>query len=91
MGLACQVVPEIPSFAVDDGFTYLVPDGMAVSVGSIVRIKVSGRRLAGYVTAVFQAPEGRKLLPLLSVTGSAPVFDTELLEICRWAAAHYVA
>ena len=91
MGLACQVVPEIPSFAVDDGFTYLVPDGMPIGVGSIVRVKVSGRRLAGYVTAVFEAPEGKKLLPVQSVTGSAPVFDSELLDTCRWAAAHYVA
>jgi primosomal protein N' len=68
-----------------------MPDGMTVGVGSIVRVKVSGRRLAGYVTAVFEAPEGRKLSPIESVTGSAPVFDDDLLGICRWAAGHYVA
>lgn len=101
MDLACQVVPEIPSFAVDDGFTYLVPSGTTVSIGSKVRIKVSGRRLAGYVTAVFDVPregeavqegaKARKLSALDSVTGSAPVFDHELLDVCRWAALRYVA
>jgi primosomal protein N' (replication factor Y) len=85
------VVPEIPSFAVDDGFTYTIPDDMPVHVGSKVRIRVSGRRLAGYVTAVFAESSDRRLLPVDSVAGSAPLFDDHLLSICRWAAEHYVA
>lgn len=88
---ACQVVPEIPSFAVDDGFTYRIPEGMPIGVGTKVRVRVSGRRLAGYVTATFPAPPDRKLLPIESVTGSAPVFDEHLLEVCRRMAVHYVA
>ncbi|KAA3635942.1 MAG: hypothetical protein DWP92_10270 [Armatimonadetes bacterium] len=91
IGHACQVVPEIPSFAVDDGFTYLIPEGMPAVLGSKVRVRVSGRRLAGYVTATFPAPTGRKLLTVDSVTGAAPVFDASLLDVCRWAATHYVA
>ena len=89
--LACQVVPEIPSFSVDDGFTYAVPPVMPIEIGSKVRVRVSGRRLAGYVTAVFPRPEDRKLLAVDSVTGSHPVFDEHLLATCRWAARHYVA
>lgn len=88
---ACQVVPEIPSFAVDDGFTYRIPDDMPISIGTKVRVRVSGRRLAGYVTATFPAPSDRKLLPIDSITGSAPVFDESLLEVCRQMAVHYVA
>ncbi len=91
VGLACQVVPEIPSFAVDDGFAYLIPDGMPVVVGSKVRVRVSGRRLAGYVTATFPAPTDRNLLDVDSVTGTAPVFDKALLDVCRWTAVHYIA
>ncbi len=91
MQAACQVVPEIPSFAVDDGFTYLVPDGVHVTVGSKVRVKVSGRRLNGYVTAVVDQPEGRKLIPIDSVSGDIPLFDERTLEVCRWVATHYVA
>lgn len=91
MSAACQVVPEIPSFSVDDGFTYLVPDGKAVSVGSKVRVKVSGRRLSGYVTAMMEAPHGRRLLPLEGVSGDIPLFDEGTLDVCRWVATHYVA
>lgn len=91
MPSACQVVPEIPSFAVDDGFTYLIPDGMDVSVGSKVRIRVSGRRLAGYVTALVEPPPGRKLLPIDAVSGNVPLFNDTTLGVCRWAATHYVS
>ena len=88
---ACQVVPDIPSFAVDDGFTYLIPDDLEVSVGSRVRIRVSGRRLKGFVTAVFDAPQGRKLLPLDGLSGTIPGFDEDRLATLRWAASHYVS
>lgn len=89
--LACQVVPDIPTFAVDDGFTYAIPEGMPVTVGSKVRIRVSGRRRAGFVTALFERPTDRKLLDVDGVSGNAPVFDDTLLEVCRWASTHYVA
>jgi len=89
--LACQVVPDIPSFAVDDGFTYLVPDTVDVRIGSRVRVRVSGRRLKGFVTAMFDAPKGRKLLPIDAVSGDIPSFDDPMLEVLRWAATHYVS
>ena len=88
---ACQVVPDIPSFAVDDGFSYLIPDALEVRVGSRVRIKVSGRRMKGFVTAIFDAPGDRKLLAVDGVTGSIPSFDERTLPALRWAATHYVA
>ena len=88
---ACQVVPDIPSFAVDDGFTYLVPTNMEVRVGSRVRITVSGRKLKGFVTAVFDVPPGRELLPLRGVVGTVPSFDERTLPVMRWAASHYIA
>ena len=88
---ACQVVPDIPSFAVDDGFSYLVPAGMHVTIGTRVRVRVSGRRLKGFVTAVFDAPDERKLLAIDGVSGSIPSFDELQLSVLRWAATHYVA
>lgn len=87
----CQVVPDIPSFAVDDGFSYLIPDEIAVSVGSRVRIRVSGRRMKGFVTAVLPGPPDRKLLPIDGVVGTTGSFDEETLPILRWAATHYVS
>jgi primosomal protein N' (replication factor Y) len=87
----CQVVPDIPSFAVDDGFSYLIPDDTVVDVGSRVRIRVSGRRMKGFVTAVFPGPPDRKLLPIDGVVGTTGSFDDKTLPILRWAATHYVS
>jgi len=83
-------VPDIPSFAVDDGFTYGVPDGVDVHVGSRVRIRVSGRRLRGFVTSLVPIPD-RRIIDLDGVVGDIPSFDEVLLGTSRWAARHYVA
>lgn len=87
---ACQVVPEIPSFAVDDGFTYIVPERMEVRVGSRVRIRVSGRRLKGFVTSLFDARPERSLLPIDGVSGTVASFDERSLDVLRSVASHYV-
>ncbi len=88
---ACQVVPDIPSFAVDDGFSYLIPEGLDVRIGSRVRIRVSGRRMKGFVTAIFDAPADRTLLPIDGVSGTIASFDERMLGVLRWAAIHYVS
>ncbi|MGI9665645.1 MAG: hypothetical protein ACR2N2_00895 [Acidimicrobiia bacterium] len=88
--IACQVVPAIPTFAVDDGFTYAVGDRTDVSVGSRVRIRVGGRRLRGYVTALVPTPFDRDILDIDGVVGTLPSFRERDLELLRWAATHYV-
>lgn len=87
---ACQIVPDIPSFAVDDGFTYLIPDGLDVHVGSRVRVRVSGRHLKGFVTALVEVESDRKLIPIEGLSGEIPSFDERMLVSLRWAAMHYV-
>jgi len=71
---AVRVVPDVASFAVDDGFAYAVPEGMAVEVGSLVRVPLGGRRVRGWVVAVGEPPRPR-LRPLLAVSGNLAVFD----------------
>ncbi len=56
-----------------------------------MRIKVSGRRLKGFVTAVFDADPNRKLLPIEGLSGEIPSFDNRSLSTLRWAATHYVS
>jgi len=85
-----RVVPDVPSFAVDDGFAYAVPDGMVVTVGSLVRVPLGGRRVRGWVVAVGE-PERPGLRRILARSGDLAVFDTPLLGVLRWAAIHYVA
>jgi primosomal protein N' (replication factor Y) (superfamily II helicase) len=89
---AARVIPDVASFAVDNGFWYTIPDhlGSEVTVGSIVRVPLSGRRVRGWVMEI--APErSGKLKEISGVSGAGPVFDGRLLESLIWAARHYVA
>ncbi len=85
-----QVVPALPTFSVDDGFSYAVPDGVALDIGSLVRVPLGSRRIRGYVVSV-RAGDGEDLKPIVSVSGDSAVFDERLLQLLRWAALHYVA
>ena len=90
VALNVRVVPDVPSFAVDDGFAYAVPEGLNPSVGSIVRVPLGGRRVRGWVVGIGE-PSKPGLRQILSVSGDVPAFDRALLGVLRWAAAHYVA
>jgi len=87
-----QVVPDIPSFAVDDGFAYEIPEDLSgIEVGTLVRVPLSGRRVKGYVTAVRRGVPDRPLRPIQGASGDLPVFDRALLETARWVSTYYVA
>jgi len=91
-GLVARVVPDLPSFSIDDGFGYRVPDQLAdqVKVGSVVRVPLSGRKLRGFVVELRQG-QTSELKDITAVSGSGPTFTEELLLTLRWAARHYVA
>jgi primosomal protein N' (replication factor Y) (superfamily II helicase) len=88
---AVRVIPDVPSFAVDDGFAYAVPDGLELGVGDIVRVPLGGRRVRGWVIGAEGTATGRRLRAVLARSGEIPVFDRRMLGVLRWAAAHYVA
>nr|MDJ0925024.1 hypothetical protein [Acidimicrobiia bacterium] len=86
-----QIVPELPTFAVDDGFAYAIPDDMKdVKVGSLVRVPLGSRRVRGFVVSI-RPGDASELKPIISISGDMPVFDDNLLQVLRWAALHYVA
>jgi primosomal protein N' (replication factor Y) len=87
-----RVVPDVASFAVDDGFWYSVPDHLEpdLGVGTIVRVPLSGRRVRGWVVELVPDREG-KLKEIAGISGSVPVFDQDLLKGLVWTARHYVA
>ncbi len=82
----CRVRPDVP--ALEREFDYLVPDAMAaaVTLGTIVRVPLAGRRVRGWVVADGVAPgtEVERLLPIAKVVGAGPPPD--VLELCTWAA-----
>lgn len=86
-----QVVPDLATFAVDDGFAYRIPPELeGLGIGSIVRIPLGSRRMRGYVVSTRRG-DAADLKPVISVSGDHPVFDEKLLQTLRWAALHYVA
>lgn len=82
----CRVRPDVP--ALDRTFDYLVPEAMAaaVTVGTIVRVPLAGRRVRGWVVADDVAPEtaADRLLGLAKVVGAGPPAD--VMELAAWAA-----
>ena len=83
-------MPDVPSFSVDDGFAYSIPEGLDAEVGAIVRVPLGGRRVRGWVVAISEG-DGSKLKALLSRSGDLPVFDSRALDVMRWVAVRYVA
>lgn len=92
MNPAARVVPDVASFSVDDGFWYSVPDHLSdrLTIGSIVRVPLSGRRVRGWVVQLAPDRPG-DLKEIASISGEAAVFDRRLLDSLTWAARHYVA
>lgn len=82
-----RVLPDVA--AIDKEFDYLVPDGVEVHPGDVVRIQLQGRRVGAWVVAVDVEPEpGVALKPLAKVSGRGPA--PELIELASWAADRWV-
>jgi len=80
-----RVRPDEP--AIDKTFDYLVPASMvdSIRVGSIVRVPLHGRRMAGWVVADdVTPPPGVQLQSITKVSGWGP--PPELFDVAEWAA-----
>ena len=82
----CRVAVDV--LAVERLFDYLVPEGVAcrVTVGTMVRVPFSGRRVRGWVVAdgvESEAPPDR-LRPLLGVVSEGPPAD--VVDLTAWVA-----
>ncbi|HEY3238850.1 MAG TPA: hypothetical protein VGL92_04745 [Acidimicrobiia bacterium] len=82
----CRVLVDV--LAVERVFDYLVPEALApaVSVGTIVRVGLSGRRVRGWVVADGVEPEAPpdRLRPLQAVVSAGPPPD--VVDLTAWAA-----
>lgn len=88
-GRICRVRPDVP--AVTRVFDYRVPPDLAdrISVGTVVRVPLQGRRVRGWVVAddvVSEAPPER-LVPVHAVVSAGPPPD--LVALATWAARRY--
>jgi len=83
--LIVRVVPDVP--AIERAFDYAVPEGWErrITVGTMVRIPLAGRRVGGWIEAVDVEPTpGVRIEPLAKVSGAGP--SDEVMDLCRWAA-----
>ncbi|MEZ5244710.1 MAG: hypothetical protein R2707_06425 [Acidimicrobiales bacterium] len=84
------MLPDVA--AIDREFDYVVPavweaDGRAarVAIGSMVRVDLAGRRVAGWITALDVEPiDGVRYSELRKLSGVGP--DEEILDLTSWAA-----
>jgi primosomal protein N' (replication factor Y) len=88
--MIARVVPDVPSFAVDDGFRYAIPPDIEVEVGAIVRVPLGGRKVRGFVVGI-EAGDDQNLKPIRARSGKRAIFDSRLLQSLRWVAHHYVS
>lgn len=85
VGPAVRVVTDVA--ALDKEFDYLIPDALAgrVGVGTMVRVRLAGRRVGGWVVASDVVPAaGVTLRPLAHRRGWGP--EPALVDLAGWAA-----
>ncbi len=91
--MIARILPDVSGL--DRAFDYLVPDELrtTVEVGTIVRVDLHGRRVGGWVVALFDEPATgvsvEQLKPILKVTGAGP--PAELIELAEWASVRWAA
>ncbi|MDA8039732.1 MAG: hypothetical protein M0Z69_11350 [Actinomycetota bacterium] len=90
LGRVVEVLPDVSG--IDRSFHYLVPAELesAVAVGTVVRVRLHGRRVRGWVIAEGSKaalPDGVALQPLADVVSAGP--PPEVVALCRFAAWRY--
>ncbi|SBW14611.1 primosome assembly protein PriA [Brucella sp. 10RB9215] len=84
--LAPRVVPVLVPMPAERPYSYMVPPGMNVQPGSIVRVPLGPREVAGIVCeGETDAVDSRKLREISEVFDCPPV-GPEMLRFMRWAA-----
>ncbi len=78
----------------DLSFTYLVPEGLAVSEGQRVRVPLRNRSAVGTVTALEDVDAdalGYSLKSLLGTVSEDPFLTPGLMKLAEWIATFYLA
>ena len=88
-----QLIEVAVALPVTGTFTYRDPrPGKRLTPGTQVVVRFKGRTATGYVLGPGAAlPDGAQVLDIEAVVGGEPLFDEEVLGLCRWAADYYLA
>src|SRR5690349_1947115 len=82
------------TFPHHDCFSYSVPNGLDLAVGSAVyvpfgRLTLQGIVMEVHATPVFSPPE--KIRSVRSVIGETPLLDADRVALARWISIYYFA
>lgn len=88
---AQKIVPVLVPLPAAKPYSYSVPDGMAVKAGSIVRVPLGPREVAGIVTeGATDSVDAKKLRPISELFDCPPV-DDGMMRFMRWAADYTIS
>ncbi|HEX2659519.1 MAG TPA: primosomal protein N' [Polyangia bacterium] len=90
---APQLIEVAVALPIPGTFTYVDPrPGARLAPGTQVVVPFAGRTATGFVLGPGSPlPEGAQALEIESIVGGEPLFDEEVLNLCRWAADYYLA
>lgn len=75
---------------VEHALTYLVPDGMTLGIGDVVRVPLAARELYGFVVrGPYETEAAPGLRPVAAKAAEAPAFDESGLALAEWIAERY--
>ena len=86
-------MPNYASVLVDESggraFDYGVPEGVALSVGSRVRVPVRTRLMLGTVIALRDETDAQTVRMISEVLGDTPALSPALIRLAAWLADYY--
>ncbi|MBA8878053.1 primosomal protein N' [Phyllobacterium myrsinacearum] len=88
---AQKIVPVLVPMPAAKPYSYAVPEGMEVKAGSIVRVPLGPREVAGIVTeGSTDSIDAKKLRPISELFDCPPV-DNDMMRFMRWAADYTIS
>ncbi len=87
-----QVIVDLSAEALDRVFSYIVPKGMDVVPGQLVRVPFGPRTREGFVVGLSEACEvsAEKLKPLIGPVRQEPVVLPDLMALAEWMHVRYL-
>ena len=85
-----RIIVNIHHERLDRSFTYSIPEGMKVSVGSRVIVPFGPRRLEGYCVEISSGGFSGKTKNIEEVLDDVPLLTEELVDLASWGADRYL-
>ncbi|WP_257350146.1 primosomal protein N' [Pseudalkalibacillus decolorationis] len=86
--MIAEVIVDVPAMGTDRAFDYVVPDRLhgLIVLGIRVIVPFGPRKITGFVVAVKEDTELKRVKPIVDVVDLSPVLNGELLKLGKWLA-----